>query len=298
MPNSLAIIGAGRVGRALGRRFRELGWKIGSVVTRGEVSARKSARFIGAGHAHPGVSRAVFASRVILIATPDDQIAVVAEELARMGGNELPGKVVLHTSGAQGAGVLNVLKAQGAAVGSMHPLQSFSGVSVPSLEGRVFAVDGDTQAVRVARQMARALGGSPVRVASEKKALYHTAAAMASGHMLAVEEAATQLLVSIGMRRSEAVRALLPLTRQVLDNFEGLGPRAAWTGPLSRGDFKVVQAHLRALRESPQEFANAYAALSRLAARVLAQDTDGMLAELEMSSVEEKSKAKATEGNA
>jgi predicted short-subunit dehydrogenase-like oxidoreductase (DUF2520 family) len=298
MPNSLAIIGAGRVGRALGRRFRELGWKIGSVVTRGEVSARKSARFIGAGHAHPGVSRAVFASRVILIATPDDQIAVVAEELARMGGNELPGKVVLHTSGAQGAGVLNVLKAQGAAVGSMHPLQSFSGVSVPSLEGRVFAVDGDTQAVRVARQMARALGGSPVRVASEKKALYHTAAAMAAGHMLAVEEAATQLLVSIGMRRSEAVRALLPLTRQVLDNFEGLGPRAAWTGPLSRGDFKVVQAHLRALRESPQEFANAYAALSRLTARVLAQDTDGMLAELEMSSVEEKSKAKATEGNA
>jgi predicted short-subunit dehydrogenase-like oxidoreductase (DUF2520 family) len=298
MPNSLAIIGAGRVGRALGRRFRELGWKIGSVVTRGEVSARKAVRFIGAGHAHPVVSRAVFASRVILIATPDDQIAVAAEELARIGGNELPGKVVLHTSGAQGAGVLNVLKAQGAAVGSMHPLQSFSGVSVPSLEGRVFAVDGDTQAVRVARQMARALGGSPVRITSEKKALYHTAAAMAAGHMLAVEEAATQLLVSLGMRRSEAVRALLPLTRQVLDNFEGLGPRAAWTGPLSRGDFKVVQAHLRALRESPQEFANAYAALSRLAARVLAQDTDGMLAELEKSSVDEKSKAKATGGNA
>lgn len=298
MPNSLAIIGAGRVGRALGRRFRELGWKIGSIVTRREVSARKAVRFIGGGHAHPGVSRAVFASRVILIATPDGQIAAVASELARIGGDELTGKVVLHTSGAQGASVLSILKAQGAAVGSMHPLQSFSGVSVPSLEGRVFAIDGDAQAIRIARQMARALGGSPVRIASEKKALYHAAAAMAAGHVLAVEEAATQLLVSIGMRRSEAVRALLPLTRQVLDNFEGLGPRAAWTGPLSRGDFRVVQAHLKALRESPQEFANVYAALSRLAARVLAQDTAGMLAELEKCSMEEKSKAKATGGNA
>jgi predicted short-subunit dehydrogenase-like oxidoreductase (DUF2520 family) len=273
MQNSLAIIGAGRVGR-------------------------KAVRFIGAGHAHPCISRAIFASRVILIATPDDQISAVASELARIGRGELPGKVVLHTSGARNADVLSVLKTEGAAVGSMHPLQSFSGVSVPSLEGRVFAIDGDSQAIRVARQMARALGGSPVRIASDKKALYHTAAAMAAGHVLAVEEAATQLLVSLGMRRSEAVHALLSLTRQVLDNFEGLGPRAAWTGPLSRGDFKVVQAHLRALRESPREFANVYVALSRLAARALAQDPVDMLAELEKSFVEERSKAKATGGNA
>lgn len=298
MTDSLAIIGAGRVGRALGRCFRELGWKIGSVVTRSEVSARKAVRFIGAGRAHPGVSRAVFASRLILIATPDEQIAHVAKELARIGGNELSGKVVLHTSGARNADVLSVLRAEGAAVGSMHPLQSFSGVSVPSLEGRVFAVDGDTKAIRDARQMARALGGSPVRIPGEKKTLYHAAAAMAAGHILAVEEASTQLFVSLGMRRSEAVRALLPLTRQVLDNFEGLGPRAAWTGPLSRGDFKVVQAHLRALRESPEEFASAYAALNRLAARVLAQDSAGMLAELDKISMEEKLKGKATRGNA
>jgi predicted short-subunit dehydrogenase-like oxidoreductase (DUF2520 family) len=137
-----------------------------------------------------------------------------------------------------------------------------------------------------------------VRIGGSKKLLYHAAAAMAAGHMLTVEEAATQLLLSLGMRRSEAVRALLPLTRQVLENFERLGPRAAWTGPLSRGDFKVVQAHLEALQESPPEFAQAYHALSHLAARVLAQDTAGMLAELEKSSVEGNRKATATGGNA
>jgi predicted short-subunit dehydrogenase-like oxidoreductase (DUF2520 family) len=82
------------------------------------------------------------------------------------------------------------------------------------------------------------------------------------------------------MRRSEAVRALLPLTRQVLENFETLGPHAAWTGPLSRGDFKVVRAHLEALQESPEEFAQAYDALSHLAARALEKNAAGMLAEL------------------
>jgi len=180
----------------------------------------------------------------------------------------------------------------------MHPLQSFSGVAVPSLEGKVFTLEGETQAVRVARRIARALGGSPVHIADNKKILYHAAAAMAAGHVLAVEEAATQLLVSLGMKHGEAVRALLPLSRQVLENFERLGPRAAWTGPLSRGDYKVVRAHSNALRELPDEFREAYEALNRLAARVLSQDSTGMLAELEKSSVDQKPKAKVIGGNA
>ncbi len=298
MPNTLAIIGAGRVGRALGRRLRELGWKIGAVVTRSEASARKAVRFIGAGKACAGLTRQVLASRVILIATPDDHIAVVAQELARIGEEELSARVVLHTSGAMDSTVLTSVQQWGAKIGSMHPLQSFSGVAVPSLEGKVFALEGETQAVRVARRIARALGGSPVHIAGSKKLLYHAAAAMAAGHVLAVEEAATQLLVSLGKKRSEAVRALLPLTRQVLENLERLGPRAAWTGPLSRRDYKVVRAHSSALRELPNEFAHAYEALNRLAARVLPQDSAGMLAELEKSSVDEKPRARVIGGNA
>ena len=296
MPNSLAIIGAGRVGRALGRQLREAGWRIGAVLTRSEASARRAVRFIGAGKAFAGMTRQVLLSQVILIATPDDEIVVVARELARIGEEELRGRVILHTSGAMDSGALEPLRAHGATVGSMHPLQSFSGVAVPSLEGRVFAIEGQTQAVRVARRIARDLGGVPVRVSGDKKLLYHAAAAMAAGHILAVEEAATQVLLSLGMKRREAVRALLPLTRQVLDNFETLGPRAAWTGPLSRGDFKVVRAHLQALRRSPKEFVDAYDVLNHLAARALADDATGVLSELERSSLGLISKAKATGG--
>jgi predicted short-subunit dehydrogenase-like oxidoreductase (DUF2520 family) len=144
--------------------------------------------------------------------------------------------------------------------------------------------------------MARSLGGSPVRIAPGKKALYHAAAAMAAGHVLAIEEAARQLLVSLGMTRREALRALLPLTRQVLENDERFGARAAWTGPLSRGDYNVVKAHLDALRDAPAEFREAYENLNRLAARVLAKDPSGVLSELEKISVGKK--AKAMGGNA
>ncbi|HKN76840.1 MAG TPA: DUF2520 domain-containing protein [Candidatus Acidoferrum sp.] len=298
MPGSLSIIGAGRVGRALGRRLRELGWKIGAVVTRSETSARKVARSIGAGHAHAFLTRQVLAAQVILITTPDHSVAAVTEDLARIGAEELRGKIVLHTSGALSSDVLDPVRRCGAAVGSMHPLQTFSGVGVPPLEGKVFAIEGDTAAVRMARQIARALGAVPVRIEGSKKPLYHAAGALAAGNVLVLMEAATRLMAAAGMKRREAVRALLPLTRQVLENFERLGPRAAWTGPLSRGDYGVVAVHTEAMKDLPVEFGQAYEAVNRLAALVLAQDSAAMLTELEKVAANKKTKMKASGGQA
>jgi predicted short-subunit dehydrogenase-like oxidoreductase (DUF2520 family) len=296
MPGSLSIIGAGRVGRALGRCLREVGWKIGAVVTRSEPTARKVVRSIGAGHAHAFMTRQVVAAQVILITTPDRCVAEVAEELARIGAEELRGKIVLHTSGALSSEVLDPLRQCGASVGSMHPLQTFSGVGVPPLDGKVFAIEGDVQAVRIARAIARALGAIPVHIEGSKKPLYHAAGALAAGNVLALMEAATRLMTAAGMKRREAVRALLPLTRQVLDNFERLGPRAAWTGPLSRGDYGVVATHTEAMKDMPVEFAQAYEAVNRLAAIVLAQDSAAMLTDLDKVVVNKKSKVKGTGG--
>jgi len=280
MRGALAIIGAGRVGRALGRRLRELDWKIGAVITRSEASARKAVRFIGAGKARGTLSREILASRLILISTPDDAVVKVAGELARIGAEELRGKVVLHTSGALNSSALKAVRDHGACVGSMHPLQSFSGVAIPPLEGKVFAIEGDPGAIRLARQIVRALGGLPVQIAGGSKALYHAAAAFAAGHVLAIEETSTRLLMLAGMKRGEAVRALLQLTRQVLENFERLGPRTAWTGPLARGDHGVVAAHLAAMKRLPREFSNAYAALNSLATLVLSPGSAGILTAL------------------
>lgn len=298
MTGTLVIIGAGRVGRALGRRLRESGWKIGAVVTRSEPSARKAVRSIGAGRAHARLTRDILATQVILITTPDRVLADIAAELARIGAEELQGKIVLQTSGAVSSRVLDPLKNCGAAVGSMHPLQSFSGVGIPPLEGKVFAIEGDPAAVRVARRIARSLGACPVSIAGPSKPLYHAAGALAAGSVLALMEAATRMLVAVGMKRRVAVRALLPLTRQVLENFERLGPRSAWTGPLSRGDFAVVGEHFAALKTLPEEFARAYEAVNHLAARVLAHNSQEMFEALEQVSSRRIARAKTSGGHA
>ncbi|PYU81560.1 MAG: hypothetical protein DMG50_15485 [Acidobacteria bacterium] len=82
------------------------------------------------------MTRRILASRVILIATPDDEVAVVAQELARIGEEELRGRVVLHTSGAMDSAVLDAVHERSAMGGSMHPLQSFSGASVHRWKAR------------------------------------------------------------------------------------------------------------------------------------------------------------------
>ena len=271
---TITIIGAGRVGPTLGRRLRERGWRIGAVITRSRKTATAAVRAIGAGHALARLDATALAADVVLITTPDRSIAIVAGKLARLGRHHWQGKTVLHTNGALDRSVLTPLARLGAATGSLHPLQTFSGRNVPSLDGCICAIEGTPVALRVARRICRDLGCIPVVIPARAKPAYHAAGALAAGHILAVIEAATRILIAQGFSRRDAVRALLPLTRQTLANFERLGARPSWTGPLARGDFATVRKHASALRRFPREYREAYAALSRLSLLVLGKGSE------------------------
>ena len=281
MSETISIVGAGRVGRALGRRLHELGWRVGGVTGRSISTARAAVRVIGAGQPLSGPTHQVLNSRVVLIATPDDAIEGVAKILARLGGSEWSGKVVLHTSGALDARVLKPLAELGAATGSLHPMQTFSNKNIPDLAKCIFGIDGDPAALQVARKMIHQMGGVAVRLSGTNKAAYHAAGSFACVYILALMETATRLLMAQGFKRRQAMRALLPLTRQTLDNFERVGTLAAWTGPLSRGDFSTIERHVKALADFEPAYLEAYKALSRLTAEELAGQPIAMLKQLD-----------------
>lgn len=291
--DTLAIIGAGRVGRALGKLLRERGWRIGGVLTRSRASACAAVREIGAGRPLRHVAPVLFDSDVLLICTPDNAIATTACAVARglsprpraasRGGMKPPlhGKVVLHTSGALDSGELVPLAILGAAVGSMHPFQSFGARGIPDLRGVTFTVEGHPLAVRVARRIVRELGGVPIQIPARAKPAYHAAGGFAAAHVLALVEGGTQMLAALGIPKKQAQRGMLRMARQVLDNLESLGPRAAWSGPVSRGDLRTVEKHMDALRRFPPEFRDAHAALLRLSARALSADRGATLRRLQ-----------------
>jgi predicted short-subunit dehydrogenase-like oxidoreductase (DUF2520 family) len=271
-PPTLSIVGAGRLGRSLARRFRRLGYPIATVVTRSPATARSAVRFIGAGQPYASLTREILRADVILLTVPDGALAAVARSLAQIERKSWRGKVVLHTSGALDRTVLNPLAKRGAATGSMHPMQTFSGHSDPEVRGVVFGIEGDVRARREAVALTRTLGAIPVTIDGRHKIQYHAAAAMVAGLGLALTEGATQVLLSLGFSRQKASKALLPLMREMLKNFEKDGPHAAWTGPISRSDFGTIALHAKALSVHPKELQQAYAALARLSARVLAKN--------------------------
>ena len=272
MARTISIIGAGRVGRALGKRLRERGWRIGAVVTRSQATARAAVRAIGDGTALSRITPEVFAADLILLGTSDDVLPTVVRSLAELGGSKCRGKVILHTSATLDRTALAPVARLGANTGSLHPMQAFGGKMIPKLRGVVFAIEGDRKARQVAQAIAESLGGITVAIDTRNKPIYHAAAVLAAGSAYPLIETGLQMLMRIGFTRRTATQTLLPLIHQILDNIERIGPRAAWTGPLSRGDYGIVARHAKALRGYPREFQESYAALALLAARVLSKN--------------------------
>lgn len=258
----VAIVGAGRVGQALGRLLVESGVEIAEVVSRRAASARAAVRFVGAGRASSIASLDRISAPVVLVATPDDEIARAARALAALP-QSFDGKVVLHTSGsraARGDDALGALRAAGAEVGSIHPLQSFATpeLGVARMRGSVVAIEGDTAAVRVARRLARAVGGRPVRLRAGTKALYHAAAVLASGGVTAVVDMSLEAMRAAGMRDEEALAAVLPLVEGTVANIAAAGTAAALTGPFARGDEGTIARNREALASLDPRLAAVY----------------------------------------
>lgn len=261
MPTTLAIVGAGRVGRSLARALRRRGYRIGAVVTTRPRTARAAVRFIGAGVALARIGLVVGQADILLIATPDRAVADVARALAHLPAR-WSGKVVLHTSGALSSRELLPLRRCGAAVGCLHPLYPFPRPVADLPRGVVFGVEGDGRASSRAAHMAGQLGGKIVRVRTKGKAHYHVAAVMAAGHVITLLELARQVLARAGVRGKNAQRVLLPLTEAALRGYRARGARA-WTGPIARGDSATVRRHLVALKDLPLEVRQVYVILAR-----------------------------------
>jgi predicted short-subunit dehydrogenase-like oxidoreductase (DUF2520 family) len=254
---SIAIVGAGRLGTALAKRLSEAGYLV-------KTLTRKSRR----------VSQ-VYA-QVMWFCVPDAEIARVADSFSQLQWN---GKFAFHSSGVLSSDALNTLRKAGARVASVHPLMTFVRGSVPELCGVPFAIEGDASAVRVAKGIVRNLGGRAVTIKRQDKVAYHAFATMICPLLVSLLAASEKTAALAGISVVDARRRMLPIIRQTLSNYEKLGPAAAFSGPIVRGDVETIQAHLNVLAKIPAA-KNAYAALARAALDLLPNSNRRQVARL------------------
>ena len=207
-----------------------------------------------------GTADAMRGASVVLLAVPDAAIAAVAEQLAREGAIESR-HAVLHLSGLLDRRALEPLIPSGAALGSFHPLQTVSDpASAPDrLRGAYAGIEGDDRALAAGRELAETLGMTPVVIPPSAKPAYHAGATIAANYTVVLAAVAQRLAGSAGVSPDVARRLYLPLIRGAAANLE-IGPAAALTGPVRRGDAETVAAHLRAL---PPEVRGLYLLLAR-----------------------------------
>ena len=245
--SEVSIIGAGRLGTTLASALAAQGYTIRSLVSRGVQSARKAARLLDADvQVLAGKQlRSLIDADLFLITVPDDQIAGVARELSEINADR---KVMaLHTSGALSSEVLEPLREKGWHTGSIHPLLSVSAAG-GSLQGAFWSVEGDRSALRSGKQIVRDLGGKSFSIRTEDKPLYHAAAVMVSGNVVALFDVALEMLGECGLDRKTAREVLLPLIASTVRSLETKSPEESLTGTFSRGDVETVKRHLAALK--------------------------------------------------
>jgi predicted short-subunit dehydrogenase-like oxidoreductase (DUF2520 family) len=268
-PIPTAIIGAGRLARALLPPLHSAGYAVVAVSSRTIASARRARRLAPGAAATTDNAAAAAEARLVLIAVPDGEIGAVAGELAEHSEQSWRGKVVLHHAGALGIKPLVPLRRKGAHVGVLHPLQCLGGTALSSelLAGSHARIEGDERARSAARRLARTLGLKvlplPAKLSAEQRRLYHAAASLLSNDIVALLAIGSDLLRSIGLPESDALSALAVLARGTIAQAESRGFGAALTGPVVRGDAETVVMHLRALARRSRTGAAAHRALSR-----------------------------------
>jgi predicted short-subunit dehydrogenase-like oxidoreductase (DUF2520 family) len=195
-----------------------------------------------------GVELRTDEAELVLLCVPDRAIAEVAAAIDR-------GPWVAHASGATPLAALDPHERRF----SLHPLQTFTLDRGPEqLDGAWAAVTAETEQARsLGRELAQILGLRPFDLDDSARTLYHAGAAIASNYLVTLHRVASRLFDD-----AEAPpEALVPLMTRTIENGFQL------TGPIERGDWDVVDAHLEALHQAHPELEPMYRVLAEATAR-------------------------------
>jgi predicted short-subunit dehydrogenase-like oxidoreductase (DUF2520 family) len=209
---SVCVVGAGRVGKAVAGRLAE------------RIPTHVADRELACGDAD-----------LILLCVPDRAIVEIAPRIP-------VGPWIAHTSGACRLEALS----PHARRFSLHPLQTFTLERGPEqLDGAWAAVSGaDPEAEDAGFALARLLGLEAFTLEDERRPLYHAGATVAASFLVTLHSAAAELFEAAGAPAS----ALEPLMRRTIENgFAPTGPHLRGDWATVGGHAEAIREHRPAL---------------------------------------------------
>jgi len=261
MPNIL-IVGPGKLGSSLFRAYLELGYTSVFLIGRNAGSFGEEKRhYPEDSYRYRLTKEDVRSAGHIFLTVPDDQLSAAVSELYRF---DLNGKVVIHTSGALPASSLQRLKEKGAALGSFHPMQTFSRRFLPSEIWRnvICSYQGAKQGLALVEKFCIKMNLRLILVTEKQKLALHLAAVVASNFDVALLSWAGNILQQEHLQQLPIKEIIYPIAKQTLENYRQKDVNTILSGPVLRGDLGTIQKHIEYLKENNPDEARLYARLS------------------------------------
>lgn len=249
----LNIIGCGRLGKTLAALF--IGTDLVSIqdiINLSRESSAEAVAFLGQGRACSTLKQ-LKPANIYLIATPDDKIEFIAQQIA--GQKVLkPGDVVFHCSGLLSSECLSSLSDLGCYVASLHPVFSFSEpiMDINKFSGTYCAFEGNKEALERLLPLFNAIKAQIFTIEKKYKPLYHAASVIAANYVITLSAMAKDCYSKAGLNDRLSKNLSLGLMSQALNKAQRLKPEEALTGPLQRADIDTLKKHLSALESFPE----------------------------------------------
>lgn len=243
----ITLIGSGNVATTLGKLIKNAGHSFLQVISRNEQHAKKLADILDA-EACTDISNINSLADIYIIAVSDNAINSIAENLT------LPGKIVVHTSGAASKEILKTVTEN---YGVFYPLQSIrkEKEETPVIP---FLLDAsNTETLNTLKSFAASVSENVFEANDEQRLKLHVGAIFVSNftnHLFALVESYCE-------QENIPFKMLIPLINETALRLNEFSPKNVQTGPAIRNDTTTIQKHLQELNNYP-ELQKIYATLT------------------------------------
>ncbi|KPJ74204.1 hypothetical protein AMJ52_01410 [candidate division TA06 bacterium DG_78] len=195
-------------------------------------------------------------SDVLFIATTDGQILPAYKRIKPFLHTK---KYIYHFSGLLPAEIFpktkNILRC------SIHPFATFPKIVIPPRKHYILFTQGDREAQQVAKRIFSKEHFTLHNISKSKKPLYHLLGVFSSNLIVGLVSAIDELARRMDWKEDDMSAVVLPLIEETLYNIRNYKIKNALSGPLERGDVKIVRQHLKMLTGN-KTLQNTYKVLS------------------------------------
>ncbi len=184
-------------------------------------------------------------SQALFFATPDDQILAAYKKAKPFIKGK---KYIFHFSGLLPAGIFP--KSKNTYRASVHPFATFPKISIPATRKKyILFIEGDTRAINIAKRIFAKKYFIINRIRKEQKIYHHLIGVFSSNLMVGLISASYEMAKSTHWNNKEINDVIMPIIKETLNNIEINGIKSALSGPLERGDIKIIKKHLNTLKK-------------------------------------------------